>query len=115
MLRLKPDPLLSPLVLCLLFFLSLPLFSSAMDLDPMLPEVYSEEREIRGWWMSEKLDGIRGYWDGTSMFSRNGTPLFPPDFFTAGLPPFAIEGELWAGRQAFEKTASIVMPEPPHG
>ena len=28
--------------------------------------------DIRGWWMSEKLDGVRGYWTGEQLVSRSG-------------------------------------------
>ena len=31
---------------------------------PMLPEVYTGQVEVTGWLMSEKLDGVRGYWNG---------------------------------------------------
>ncbi|MCW7753873.1 DNA ligase [Desulfobotulus sp. H1] len=85
-----------------------------MDHEPMRPHVYTEGAVVDGWWMSEKLDGIRAYWDGRNLWSRNGTPFHPPEFFVAGLPPFAVEGELWAGRQSFEKTASMVMKQYPH-
>lgn len=80
---------------------------------PMLPQVY-DKQDIIGWWMSEKLDGIRGYWDGQQLFSKNGRLLFPPAEFTATLPPFPVEGELWVGRNGFEQTASIVQREKPH-
>jgi DNA ligase-1 len=26
-----------------------------------------------GWYMSEKLDGIRAYWDGTQFWSKTGS------------------------------------------
>ncbi len=80
---------------------------------PMLPDVYHEQ-DISGWWMSEKLDGVRGYWDGEQLWSKNGHLLFPPDEFTDGFPPFPLEGELWKGRNSFEQTASIVQREEPH-
>jgi DNA ligase len=79
----------------------------------MLPHIY-EEQDIIGWWMSEKLDGIRGYWDGQQLFSKTGRLLSPSSEFTATLPPFPVEGELWGGRNSFEQTASIVQREKPH-
>ena len=41
-----------------------------------------------GWWVSEKLDGVRVYYDGVkgTMVSRLGNPFTPPAWF--------IEGEL---------------------
>lgn len=76
---------------------------------PMLPLADDGEREITGWLMSEKLDGVRGYWDGQRLWSKNGTLFQPPPAFVAGLPPFALEGELWGGRGSFETTAAIVQ------
>lgn len=79
----------------------------------MLPQVFTEQ-DVAGWWMSEKLDGVRGYWDGKQLYSKGGKVLAPPVEFTAGLPPFAVEGELWAGRSRFEQTVSCVNREQPH-
>jgi DNA ligase-1 len=80
---------------------------------PMLPDVYAEQ-EVVGWWMSEKLDGVRGYWDGHQLFSKNGHLFTPPQEFTASFPPFPVEGELWAGRNRFEETVSIVQRKEAH-
>jgi DNA ligase-1 len=51
--------------------------------------------------MSEKLDGVRCYWDGKAMYTRNGNPFYPPDFFKKELPDMALDGELWTGRDDF--------------
>lgn len=83
-------------------------------LDIMLPQVYTKDIPVIGWLMSEKLDGIRGYWDGKQLFSKNGRLFHPPSQFTQGLPPFPLEGELWSGRGRFEKTVSTVMKQYPH-
>nr|WP_320049551.1 DNA ligase [uncultured Desulfuromonas sp.] len=80
----------------------------------MRPDSYESGASLSGWWMSEKLDGVRGYWDGTQLWSKNGHQFHPPGEFTANLPAFAVEGELWAGRNSFENTVSIVMQENPH-
>ncbi len=80
----------------------------------MLPGVYRDNIEVVGWWMSEKLDGVRGYWDGKNLYSKNGHLLHPPREFTRDLPPFPLEGELWGGRGTFEKTVSIVKKKIPH-
>ncbi len=77
--------------------------------EPMLPQVYSEQTDVSGWLMSEKLDGVRGYWDGRQLFSKNGRLLNPPDTFVSGFPDFPLEGELWGGRGRFELAASVVQ------
>lgn len=66
------------------------------------------EKNPHAYLYSEKLDGIRAYWDGEALYSRGGKKLNPPSFFTQNFPPFAIEGELWSKRGEFEGIASIV-------
>ena len=36
--------------------------------------------------MSEKLDGVRAYWDGRRFLSRQGNLYHAPDWFTKDLP-----------------------------
>lgn len=88
--------------------------SATLAHQPMLPQIYRHEQNIMGWWMSEKLDGVRGYWDGERLWSKNGQPFYPPTQFTQELPPFALEGELWAGRNRFEFTTATVLRQQPH-
>lgn len=107
---------ISPLRITALFVFILlamqPLYGFAHQ--PMLPKIYSKHQDVIGWWMSEKLDGIRGYWDGEQLWSKNGHPFHPPAQFTQQLPPFALEGELWGGRGTFERTAATVLRQQPH-
>ena len=98
----------------LLVFLSLLISVHLSAADLMLPHVYNDQTDVSGWLMSEKLDGIRGYWNGTQLLSKNGNQLYPPTEFIAGLPNFPLEGELWGGRGTFEQTASVVKTQKPH-
>lgn len=68
----------------------------------------------QGWLISEKLDGVRAYWDGQHLRSRNGHAFAAPDWFTAALPPFELDGELWTTQGEFQRIASIVTRESPH-
>ena len=63
--------------------------------------------------MSEKLDGIRAYWDGKQLLSRGGKIIHAPKWFIKGYPPFAIDGELWSKRKDFENISSIVRDKLP--
>ncbi len=74
----------------------------------LLAHRWENDTDLTGWWMSEKLDGVRAYWDGKSFYSRLGNRFIAPDWFTAGLPEVPLDGELWAGRRLFQKTVSIV-------
>lgn len=96
----------------LLTLLWLPMDGYALDI--MLPQVYRDNIQVDGWLMSEKLDGVRGYWNGKQLFSKNGNLFHPPPAFTRDLPPFPLEGELWGGRGTFEQTVSIVKRQQPH-
>jgi DNA ligase-1 len=62
-----------------------------------------------GWWLSEKLDGVRAYWDGTAIFSRVGNKFPAPAEFLAAMPAGVhLDGELYGGRGIFQTTVSIV-------
>ena len=54
-----------------------------------------------GWLASEKLDGVRAYWDGAQLWTRGGRVIPAPRSFTNALPRVALDGELWAGRGRF--------------
>lgn len=78
--------------------------------DLMLLAPYTNQ-DVTGWLVSEKLDGVRAYWDGKHLVSRQGNKFAAPDWFTKALPPFALDGELWLGRGQFEQTLSIVRQQ----
>jgi DNA ligase-1 len=61
-----------------------------------------------GWWMSEKLDGVRAFWDGKRFISRLGNVFPAPDFYKRGMPKTPLDGELWMGRKKFQETMSVV-------
>lgn len=86
----------------------------AFALEIMLPQVYEENIIVSGWLVSEKLDGVRGYWDGRTLMSKNGMPFHPPAAFTRNFPDFALEGEIWGGRGTFEQTIGIVKKQKAH-
>src|ERR1700676_1205071 len=58
--------------------------------------------------MSEKLDGVRAYWDGKQFLSRQGNLFHAPDWFVEGLPDSPLDGELWIARKKFQRTVGIV-------
>lgn len=80
----------------------------AKQVPPLLLAHTYEDQDITGFWMSEKLDGVRAYWDGKQFLSRLGNIYHAPDWFTAGLPSFPLDGELWMGRKMFQQCVSVV-------
>jgi DNA ligase-1 len=80
----------------------------------LLANVWSPSIDPTGWWMSEKYDGLRGFWDGRQLWSRKGKLIHAPDYFLAALPrDIALDGELWIGRGQFEETTSTVLADTP--
>ena len=105
-----------------------------------LAKEYKPDMSIGGWLFSEKLDGIRIFWDGgatrgipvrdvpfanilkqdrfihehvaTGLWSRYGHPIFAPDWWINRLPNFMLDGECWLGRQLHQQTSSIVRTLP---
>jgi DNA ligase-1 len=74
----------------------------------MLAKVY-ENQAPRGWWLSEKLDGVRAIWNGRTLVSKTGKVFHAPDWFVAELPTDTIlDGELWEGRGMFQQTVGKV-------
>ncbi|HSQ55226.1 MAG TPA: DNA ligase [Gemmata sp.] len=78
------------------------------DLPVLLAHVWSDEHDPTDWWMSEKLDGVRAYWDGKQFLSRKNNIFYAPDWFTDGLPGHALDGELWIDRKQFDRTSGLV-------
>jgi len=94
----------------LLFLLPLLLYAEKPKL--LLLKTYTNQN-ISGWVMSEKLDGIRAYWDGEKLLSRSGNIIHAPAWFIKDYPPFALDGELWSKRGDFENISSIVRDKVP--
>jgi len=61
-----------------------------------------------GWYMSEKLDGYRAYWDGTDLWTRGGHLINVPLDFKACLPKVELDGELWCGYETSSQVGSIL-------
>ena len=74
----------------------------------MLANVWRPGIALADYWVSEKYDGVRGYWDGTRLLTRGGKAVAVPAWFTQGWPAVPLDGELWAGRGRFEAAASAV-------
>ena len=96
---------------------------------------------VRGYYVSEKLDGIRVFWDGvlttgmlkkdvpfantlkdarflreqvcTGLWSQYCHPIYAPAWFTASLPKIMMEGELFAGRGTWQKLSSATSRQEP--
>ncbi|KAH3768865.1 hypothetical protein DPMN_170081 [Dreissena polymorpha] len=74
-----------------------------IELEVLLPNDYKDgETDPKDWWMSEKLDGVRAYWNGRCFYSRNGNAFKAPVWFTKDLPKdMHLDEKLYAGRKKF--------------
>ena len=97
-------------LLLLIFILSLYAQSTPSSKKPnlLLLNNYSKDINVTSWYMSEKLDGVRAYWDGEKLISRNGNNFKAPFFFTKDFPKIELDGEIWTKRGDFSHISSIV-------
>ena len=79
----------------------------------LLAEVYRNQVDVSQYLVSEKLDGVRGIWDGQTLRFRSGKTISAPAWFLDGLPKRPLDGELWMGRGTFERLSGIVRREIP--
>ncbi|WP_163932069.1 DNA ligase [Paraferrimonas sp. SM1919] len=99
-------------ILCLLFIISTVAHAEPRQLQ--LANADYSQLNLSDYLVSEKYDGVRGYWDGQQFFSRQGNPIFAPKWFTSGFPNTPLDGELWIGRGQFEQTSAIVRSKNNH-
>ena len=79
----------------------------------LLANVYRPGMRLADYWVSEKYDGVRGYWDGHTLRTRGGETVAAPAWFTASWPDTPMDGELWAGRGRFSHAQSTVRQQQP--
>jgi DNA ligase-1 len=73
----------------------------------MLVNTWDGKLDPTGWWASEKLDGVRAWWNGTDFVSRGGNVFVAPALFKARMPRVVLDGELWMGRQTFQTLSGV--------
>ena len=85
-----------------------------LDGGVLLAEKWGPHIDPTGCWMSEKLDGVRAYWNGEGLYSRNGNRFAAPASYLAWLPRGTpLDGELYLGAKRFPETLSIVRTKTP--
>lgn len=80
----------------------------------MLAETYRPGMSLADYWVSEKYDGVRAYWDGQQLWTRGGEKIVAPAWFTTPLPKQRLDGELWAGRGRFSHAVSTARNQTPN-
>ena len=79
----------------------------------LLANSYHSDIELQNYWVSEKYDGVRAYWNGADFISRQGHIFPAPRWFKKPLPETALDGELWLGRGEFEALSGLVRRQSP--
>lgn len=79
--------------------------------DPLQHGKYFHEDmniDLTKYYVSEKLDGFRGYWNGKELRSKTGYAYHPPKWFIEKLGDKPLDGELWIDRDQFEEIIPIL-------
>jgi DNA ligase-1 len=79
----------------------------------MLAGVWRGGQDPSGFFVSEKLDGVRAFWDGQTLRFRSGRVIAAPAWFIEALPNVALDGELWLGRGRFDELSGMVRRDEP--
>ena len=98
------------LIFCLILVFP-PCSQSATPPQIQLATVYHQDIDIHAYWISEKLDGVRAYWDGKNLISRKGNIFHAPLWFSKGFPDTPLDGELWIDRARFSEVSGIVRKQ----
>ena len=102
----------------------------------MLAKPMKPTHKVKGWYASEKMDGIRALWDGgistgllksevpwanvdkderyvneqraTGLWTRYGNVLHAPNWFLEQLPNHPLDGEMFTDRKSWQLLSSII-------
>jgi DNA ligase 1 len=110
----KPHSLTCCILLGAALCTSLPTTDGAPPPLALANDYEDVEIDLSRYWVSEKYDGVRAYWDGRQLLSRAGNVIQAPAWFTARWPTTPLDGELWAGRGRFETVTATVRDFEPN-
>lgn len=91
-----------------------PLFAQSPPLALSLAGQYHDGIELQDYLISEKLDGVRAYWNGERLLARSGNVIQAPLWFIDQLPDIGLDGELWLGRERFDELSGIIRRTEPN-
>ena len=108
----RAHPIVQSLAWVALLGTALPL-PAAESLPLLLAETEQGQADVALYLVSEKLDGVRAFWDGQALRTRKGHTIQVPSWFVARFPAQPLDGELWMGRGEFERLSGIVRRQTP--
>ena len=83
------------------------------DSNVLLAKVYQPGTDVQQYLVSEKFDGVRAVWDGSTFHTRTDHMIAAPAWFTKDLPKTPLDGELWLGHGKFEALSGAVRKDMP--
>jgi len=86
---------------------------AAEALPLLLAKVEQGQTDVAVYMVSEKLDGVRAFWDGRVLRTRSGNTINAPAWFIENFPAQALDGELWIGRGKFDRLSATVRRQVP--
>lgn len=103
------------LAVCLVLILCLwPVINYAKTPPPLvLSKLYQANEQLTNYWVSEKYDGVRAYWDGKALYTRSGNVINAPKYWLTGFPSTPLDGELWIDRHQFSRLSGIIRKKSP--
>ena len=96
------------------------MLAKSLPSDQLNPAYYSDDNKIQDtftvadYLVSEKLDGIRAYWNGKQLLTKSGNTIHAPSWFYANFPVTPLDGELWIERGQFQALTRIVLDSEPN-
>ena len=106
------NPMFQALLLVSMATIAMPL-PAAEPLPLLLAETEHGQADVALYLVSEKLDGVRAFWDGQALRTRNGNAIKAPAWFIENFPTQSLDGELWIGRGQFERLSGTVRRQVP--
>ena len=79
----------------------------------LLAGVEQGQADVALYLISEKIDGVRAFWDGQALRTRRGHTINAPRWFTENFPQHALDGELWIARGQFDRLSATVRRQTP--
>ena len=96
------------------------MLAKSLPNDRLNPAHYSDDNQIHDtftvadYLVSEKLDGIRAYWNGQQLLTKTGNIIHAPNWFYTNFPATPLDGELWIERGQFQALTRIVLDSEPN-
>ena len=87
----RAHPIVQSLAWVALLGTALPL-PAAESLPLLLAETEQGQADVALYLVSEKLDGVRAFWDGQALRTRNGHTIQVPSWFVARFPAQPLDG-----------------------